>query len=112
MAILGWIFFGLAGIWYVAAMRYSQTRRGHLQNYILFLLLDDRIRQAHQAALQRWIAAEPATTAIQLSTAAQGVVDHMAEQLARDIPDQPGTNAFLHAHRLLWYAKQGIQDTP
>lgn len=92
---IGWVLFGLLVLWYFAGQRFSHRKRLHLRNYIVYLLLDDSIRNDHKAKFGQWIQQSDARDAMHLSLQAGNVVENMADSLAAG-------GSTLGAHAILW----------
>jgi di/tricarboxylate transporter len=100
MEWLGWVLSLALLTLFVASMRLSQTKRTNLRSYIVYLLLEDGVRSAHKQSLINWITAAEVRDAMQLSIRAQGVLESMADSLARE-----QTSSILAAHAMLWRVK-------
>jgi hypothetical protein len=105
MEYLCWGLLGLLILWYLLSMKYSQDRRLHLESYIVYLLLSDRIRETHKETFRQWILGADAPDAMKLSQRAGSVIQNMAEGLAK--PEEGEVGSTLGAHAMLWRVKQG-----
>ena len=106
---MGWIFFGILLVWYIFSMSYSASKRNHLINLIVYLLLSDEIYEAQKKGFVDWIRNEEAERADQLAQAASRAAERLADQLAAGDPDNPGTSSStLGAMFLLWKTKQNL----
>lgn len=101
MQWIGWVLFGLSLFWYVASQRLCQSKRLHLVNYIVSLLLADSIRNDHKAKLEQWIQKSNARDAADLGLQANHVIENMAETLAAGGSD-PASSSTLGALATLW----------
>lgn len=93
---IGWVLFGLLLLWYFASQRFAHRKRLHLRNYVVYLLLDDTIRNDHKAKFEQWIRESDASNALELSSMAHSVIENMADSLA-----SKGSST-LAAHAMLW----------
>lgn len=57
------------------------TQRLALESYCIYLLLDDKIRDAHKADFIKWIRSNPATRADDLGQQAHQLIERMAMRL-------------------------------
>ncbi len=95
---MGWIEWGLFALllfFYIGSQRLSQRKRLNLRNYIVYLLLDDSIRNDHKTKFGQWVQQSNARDAMDLSTQASNVVENMADSLAAG-------GSTLAAHAMLW----------
>jgi hypothetical protein len=90
----GWIFAVAIVLWFVAAQRFSHRRRLHLRNYVVYLLLNDTIRNDHREKFEEWIRTSGARDAMQLGVRACNTIESMAESLDK--------HTVLGAHSTLW----------
>jgi hypothetical protein len=100
--ILGWLLFGVLLWWYVFSVKYAHSRRCHLRSYLVYLLLDDNIREDHKEKFREWITQRHMSDASSLGYAAHNVIEIVAEKLANG--NAPSLSA---ANALIWRVKQG-----
>src|SRR2546430_17672709 len=96
MQWIGWVLFILLLIWFFASYTTSHRIRLNLRNYIVYLLLQDPIREYHKAKFEQWIQQSHAKDAMELSSAAHNVIEIMAGSLATK------GGSTLAAHAMLW----------
>jgi hypothetical protein len=96
MEWIGWVLFVLLLFWYFAGLNFSHRKRLHLRNYIVYLLIDDAIREDHKAKFGQWIRQSNERNALQLSSMTNNVIESMADSLAS------GGSSTLGAHAMLW----------
>lgn len=100
MQILGWILFAILLTWYFYSMRYNHLKRIHLDSYIVYLLLDDEIRENHKKKFGDWIRESDATNAMDLSLRAQKIIEDMSDNLSE--------TSTLGAHAMLWNSEYAL----
>jgi len=110
MTTLPWILFALAVAWHFFSLRLSIRRRIHLENYVVYLLMSDGIRQQHKADFERWIVQAKSPDALALSSAAHRVIDNMAERLGAGDPAIAASASILGAHAMIWQFKKGANS--
>jgi len=96
MSWAGWILFGLMCVWYVASQNFSHKKRLHLRSYVIFLLLNDAVRDDHKGKLADWIQKSDALSPKELHDRADSVIENMADRFA------VSGNSLLAAVSLLW----------
>jgi hypothetical protein len=96
MGWIGWALLVLLLLWYFASQTFSHRKRLHLRNYIVYLLIDDSIREDHKAKFAQWIRQSGASNALELSSMAHSVIESMADSLA-----SKGSST-LAAHAMMW----------
>lgn len=72
-----------------------------LESYCIYLLLDDKIREAHKAELIKWVRSNSATQAADLGQQARELIEGMAISLHEQRKSLIGSNV------MLMQAKQG-----
>jgi hypothetical protein len=60
-------------------MNLSPSKRLHLDYYVVYLLLDDKIRDQHKQNFQQWIRDSKAPDASSLAFAVYKTIDNMAD---------------------------------
>ena len=55
-----------ASFWYLRSVWFSHSKRLHLRNYVIYLLLSDAIRNKHKQDFEQWIHQVDAKDASQL----------------------------------------------
>jgi|ERR1041384_3738062 hypothetical protein len=88
---------------------FSHSKRLHLRNYIIYLLLSDAVRNKHKQDFEQWFCQVDAKDASQLGHGAQNVIENMAERLARGNPSDASTSSTLGSHAMLWNFKKGAK---
>jgi hypothetical protein len=96
MEWIGWGLFVLLLLLYFASMNFAHRKRLHLRNYIIYLLVDDSVREDHKAKFEQWIRQSSASNAMELSSRAHSVIENMADSLASE------GSSTLAAHAMLW----------
>jgi hypothetical protein len=91
---IGWVLMGVIAFFWFSTQQFSQRKRRHLNDYVIFLLLKDDIRNDHKAKFEQWIRQSGAKDAMQLGMRAHTVIESMADSLATEVP--------LGAHSALW----------
>jgi hypothetical protein len=94
MQILGWILFAILLTWYFYSMKYNHLKRIHLENYIVYLLLNDEIRENHKKKFGDWIRESDARNAMDLSLRTQKTIENMSDNFSE--------TSTLGAHAMLW----------
>lgn len=102
----GWILCGLVILWYLASMRHTSTRRINLESYVVFLLLDDSLRDNHKAKLQNWIKASGAERADKLRSRAGSAIQVLADDFAES------GSSLLGSSSLIWGLYKGDNIQP
>lgn len=103
MAWLGWVCFIALLLWHFKAMMRQASRQLHLSCYIIYLLLEDSMRQDHKTKLLGWIPTTGVSSAADLGSKAHRVIANMAEQLAAANP-----GSLLGANAVLWNSEGGL----
>lgn len=93
---LGWILFGAMLLWWLNRESFHQRQRLYLRNYIIYLLLQDSIREGHKAKFEEFIRASGLTDAMQLSSAAHDAVQNIANSMGTE------GNSTMGAHAMIW----------
>lgn len=102
MAALGWICAGVLLVWFLASYRFSHKKRLNLNYYIVYLLLNDDIRESHKRKLEQWIHNSDAKDALSLALQAYSAVEQMADALSTSSP-----SSAVGAVGILWQVKTG-----
>lgn len=104
MGYVGWALFILTLLWAVKSLNYSHRKRLALNYYMAYLLLDDNMRQKHQANFVKWIKENDAPNASALAGQAWMALERMADSLAAGAPGVPGSA--LGATGMVWDVKK------
>jgi hypothetical protein len=104
MSYVGWVLFVLTLVWAVKSMNFSHQKRLALNYYMAYLLLDDGMRQKHQADLLKWIKESDAPNASTLARRTWFALERMADTLAAGASGVPGSA--LGATGMLWTVKK------
>ena len=107
MGILGWILFVLLLIWFVGGMRISHNKRLHLNYYIVYLLLNDAIREKHKQNFVQYIQDSDAKDAMSLSLMAYKATEDLADRLTTGDPNNSSSSSALGAMAMIWECKKG-----
>lgn len=89
---------GLAAALFIFLYRKCLQQQLSLESYVIYLLLDDEIRQNHKSKLQEWIRNTAAKDAAALGFSARSEMLGMAERLA--------PNSLLAANAMIWKQKK------
>jgi len=106
--MIGWVggigcgILALGLIFLFYSWRYSHQIRVNLRSYIIYLLLDDTIRNNHRRKFQDWINETDVGDALELSTKAIDVLENMADKLA----NAEESSSILASHAMLWNYKR------
>ena len=104
---LGWILFVLTLIWFVFSYRLSHKKRLRLNYYVVYLLLNDAIREKHKMDFEGWLQNAQAGDASSLTLKALTALEDMANRLAVGDPANPASSSVLGAHAMIWNFKKG-----
>jgi hypothetical protein len=85
----------IAIVWHIQSKRYGVSRRLNLESYIIYLLMDDRIREDHRHKFCDWIKQVNATDAAHLGLMAHATVADMADSLSAG-------GSLLAANAMVW----------
>ena len=110
MDVLPWIMFIPASLCCLIFHRLfwrSITRERHLEDYIVYLLLSDRIRSKHKQDLEQLIQKTDIENADQLHRYAHKAIENMAEILAKGDPSSAMTSSMFGAHSIILRVKRG-----
>ncbi|MDO8476649.1 MAG: hypothetical protein Q7W02_10765 [Candidatus Rokubacteria bacterium] len=101
----GWALFGVALIWYWMSKNYGARQSNHLSFYIVYLLLDDDIREKQKKRFREWIRSEKAPGAMALSMRAIAAIQRSADVFAVGDPQQGVGGSALQSHHMIWRVK-------
>src|SRR2546426_6526200 len=87
----GWALFVVAVIWYIMSSNYKARKSNHLDQYIVYLLLNDSIREKHSKDVRRLIQSIDAPDAMALSHRVYRAIEKMADGLGAGDPKRPGS---------------------
>ena len=73
-------------------------KRNNLESYIIFLLMDDKIREHHKQEFLSWIERTEVSDAQELSGRAHMAIGNMSEEFAQH-------GSLLGAHSMIWEYK-------
>ncbi len=82
VAIIGLVLLGIIAIWFFVSYRQGHQKSLNLNYYIVYLLLNDSIRQSHKQKFEMWIRDAEAKDAISLSLKAYEAIEGIADELA------------------------------
>lgn len=94
----GWALFGIAIIWYLMNQNYGATKANHLSSYIVYLLLDDDIREIQKKRFREWV---HAPNGMALSRRAMAAIQRSADALAAGDPKRPLSGAAFASHAMI-----------
>lgn len=102
----GWALFGVALIWYWMSKNHGARQSNHLSYYIVYLLLDDEIRETQKKRFREWIRSEKAPGAMALSARALAAIQRSADVFAVGDPQHPGVGgSALQSHHMICKVK-------
>ena len=96
MVYAGWIVAGILLVWYLKSQKFCQEKRMNLNSYIVYLLMEDSLRDNHKEKFGEWIGSSDAKDATDLAIKASNTIDNMAETLSKD------GNSLLASNSMLW----------
>ncbi len=107
MPIWGWIALGLMTALLVINVfwfnRYQMERRLSIEQYAIYLLLNDEVREDHKVKFVDWIKGAKADSLAALGMLATQAIDEMASHLAEN-------GSVLTASMMVWEVKTQAQD--
>ena len=103
----GWVMFGLLVVWHVYSKKESGKKSGkrliHLDYFIVWLLLNDEMRNKWKNDFETFLRDDDATNAPLTGVRAFLAIDSIAEQLAK------GEDWVLGTSALLWTRKNELK---
>ena len=91
---LGWIFFAIIMLWHFYSLSHNHKKRNHLGCYIIYLLLNDEIREDHKKKFGDWIKGSDIPHATKLTFNALFTIEKMAD-----------TSNLLDASGMVWHSE-------
>ncbi len=101
----GWAFFWLAVILNIMSRSHEARESNHLISYIVYLLLDDDIREGQKKKFREWIRSENAPNAMALSSRARAAIQRSADVWAVGDPKEPLSGSTYASHAMIWKVK-------
>lgn len=89
-------------IWFIFAYRLSHKTRLFLVSYIIYLLMDDSIKEDHQSKFKEWIRSHDYPDSLIFGRAANRTIERMAESLGQHY-------SLLAANKMIWDYKEDMR---
>ncbi len=99
-----WILLAIVVFFWFGGQRTSQTKRLALESFVIYLLLDDHIRENSTQKFVAWVAETPAKDAMDLGMRGHRAVSRFAD----DLHNAPEMSSLLGANAVLWNFKKDM----